>query len=331
MEGVISRSDVHVSAGKLYVGAAVNGVVGRVNTELSARKLHQPVALQAVVLRSDAEAPAADLHSPAAVDAVAPRREHKLTGVDIHKALGVFEIQGIVPCVHRDRRAAEIQRVIGMQAILRGADRQRPAGDDQIVVDGNTVQSLRRDRETAAAVDGQVVVGEDHPVRAVGQGCLGIGAAAGHAVVRSFRQGQKDLVCLIDAQAGVIPAAQLRAVQQQPDLGALFRVDDDAAALQRTAEDIVPGAADDNIPVVKIRTAARNRGRIPGERDDRGSPAVPVAPEIVGGEVCGTDRPLGIRVHQDLYAEAFAVDKQDRQQQDQQKNRNADQVNGFMR
>ena len=127
-----------------------------------------------------------------------------------------------------------------MDAVLGRCDRDISPGDDERIIDVDAMLISRRNRQTAAAVDGQIIMGKDRAAGIVRQRLLGVGGPAGERVLRILRQGQEDLVRLIDPQAGVIGAANRHAVQPDPDLGGIMGVHDDLSILQGTGEYVPP-------------------------------------------------------------------------------------------
>ena len=224
-----------------------------------------------------------------------------------------------------------MQRLVCPQAVGRSGDSDGAAGDDQIVVCGNAVLVARRDRERAAAVDGEIVVREDRAVRPVVQSGLGIALPAGEAVFTALRQGQEDLVRIVDAQARVVRAGDVHSVKHQPDLGRVLGVHDDAAVRKRAADHIAPGACDDHVPVIGVGTAAVYSGSLPLQGDHGGAVDRPAARQIVCREVGAAGIALGILVHDDLNSQALAVDEQDGDRYGQQQHDNADKIKQFMR
>ena len=127
-----------------------------------------------------------------------------------------------------------------MDAVLGRCDRDSSPGDDERIIDIDAVLKSRCNRQTAAAVDGQIIMGKDRAAGIVRQRLLGVDSPAGERVLRILRQGQEDLVCLIDPQTGIIGAADRHAVQPDPDLGGIMGVHDDLSILQGTGEYVPP-------------------------------------------------------------------------------------------
>ena len=127
-----------------------------------------------------------------------------------------------------------------MDAVLGRCDRDISPGDDERIINVDAMLISRRNRQTAAAVDGQIIMGKDRAAGIVRQRLLGVDSPAGERVLRILRQGQEDLVRLIDPQAGVIGAADRHAVQPDPDLGGIMGVHDDLSILQGTGEYVPP-------------------------------------------------------------------------------------------
>ena len=187
------------------------------------------------------------------------------------------------------------------------------------------------DRKTAAAVDGEIVTAEKNAADVVGYGGIGILSAAAHAVFRALRESQKNLVRLLYNQTGVVLAADIRAVQKEPDLGAAVRADRDAAVRQRAGENIAACLGNDCAAVIGIGPASRNRGVIPGEGDLCRAGGVPGTVPVVEREKDGVAASFRVPVHNRLEPEAFAVDEQDREKKRTCKGGNADQINMLMR
>ena len=95
-----------------------------------------------------------------------------------------------------------------------------------------------------------------YAARIVFQSLLGIVRPARQAVLASFSKSQEDLVGLIDTQAGVIIIAYRDTIKQDPDFSVARRVNIDASVLQRSADDVMTAAADDDSTVIEIGTAA---------------------------------------------------------------------------
>ena len=237
----------------------------------------------------------------------------------------------VVARLKAERGGADAQAVVCADGVGLGLDRNAAAGDHQVVLGDDTVQIRRSDRERAAAVDGEIVVREDHAVRPVALSRGGEDHGARHAVVAPLGQGQKDLFRLVDTQAGVVRAAQLHAVEEQPDLGGGVGVDDHAAVGERAGEHEPARAGDDHVPVVGVGAAAGDGGAVAPEGDDRGAAAVPGAVEVVGGEIDRAGVRLIVLVHDDLDAETLAEQEQDGEQKGEHEHDNADGIKVFVR
>ena len=127
-----------------------------------------------------------------------------------------------------------------MDAVLGRCDRDISPGDDERIINVDAMLISRRNRQTAAAVDGQIIMGKDRAAGIVRQRLLGVVSPAAERVLRVLRQGQEDLVRLIDPQAGIIRAAYRHVVQPDPDLGGIMGVHDDLSILQGTGEYVPP-------------------------------------------------------------------------------------------
>ena len=255
----------------------------------------------------------------------------KIAGAYDEKRVRAPETDPLVSGAHGDLRVFDAQAVVDVKPVLRGVYADRAAGDDELVVDVKAVPAARGNAETAAAVDGEIVMAEDHAAAFVGDGRLAVFLAAGKAVLRARRQGQKDLVRLVDADARVVRAADLRSVQQDPYLGAVFGADDDAAVRERAGEHIAPRLRDDHVAVVGIGPAAVYRGAVAGEDDARRAGAVPVAGAVVARKPGGVAAVLGIPVHDGRESETLPVHEQQREQDGADKDGNADKVDMLMR
>ena len=218
-----------------------------------------------------------------------------------------------------------------MQAVLRSVDRDCAAGDDQLVVDVKAVLAARRDAQAAAAVDRKIVMAENHAAAFVGDGRLGILRAACETVFRARRQSQKDLVGLIDADAGVVGAADLHPVQLDPDLGRAVRADNDAAIRERAGEHIAARLRNDHVAVVGVGPAAVDHGGVALEDDPRRAGVIPVPVPVVARKPGGVGAVLGIPVDDRGEAVTLPVHEKHGDQDGADEDGNAKEVDVLMR
>ena len=106
-----------------------------------------------------------------------------------------------------------------MDAVLGRCDRDSSPGDDERIIDIDAVLKSRCNRQTAAAVDGQIIMGKDRAAGIVRQRLLGVDSPAAERVLRVLRQGQEDLVRLIDPQASseqltVTPFSRIQTLEE---------------------------------------------------------------------------------------------------------------------
>ena len=331
LDALITLADEDAAAGDADAAVGMDAVVRRADRERTARDREAAAAVDAVRVRAEFKAAAFDEQVSSALDGGAGAVNVKAAGGNVQERVRPLEVQAFVPRADFEGSLFDVQTVIDVDAVLGRVDGDAAAGDGQLVVDVNAMLVSRREREAAAAVDGEIVMTEDHAAGVVGQGRFGIRRAARHAVFGSVREGQEDLLRLLHAQARIVGAADVRPVEQDPDLGAAVGADDNAAVRERAGDHIASGLGDDHIAVIDVGSASGDRGAVPGERDARGAGRTPASVTVVSGEEGGIAAALRIPVHDGSEAEAFAVYERSGEQERTDKDGNANQINVLMR
>ena len=236
------------------------------------------------------------------------------------------------PVIHgRDRQRSfhHPQTVVDMNAVARRIDCDRSSGDHQIIVGFDPMFIRRRHRQTAAAVDRQVIVREYDAARAVRQCFFRVLRPGGKTVFRSFCQRQENLISLIHTDTGIIRTADLHAVQQDPDLRGIRCIHNNAAVCQRTGHHIFPGVADVHTAVVRIGAPPGNGGILPFQCDHRRSRCIPAGILIVIREPDIIGVILGVGIDDTGQAKCFAVHEENGPQHGKNDHDDADFVEVF--
>ena len=288
-------------------------------------------AVDAVGGRAETEAAALNQEPARALDAGAFAGDLNVAGGNVQKRLFPLEVEPFIPGPELQLRIFDAQAVVCVNGVLGRFDADAAAGDDQLVIGVDSVLVCACDRKTAAAVDGEIVAAEENAADIVGCGGFGIRSAAAHAVLRALRERQKNLVRLLCNQARAVLAADIHAVQQEPDLGAAVRADRDTAVGQRARENIAACLGDDDAAVIGIGPASCNHGMIPGEGDPCCAGGIPGTVPVVEREKDGVAASFRVPIHNCFQPEAFAVDEQDREKKRTRKDGNADQINMLVR
>ena len=127
--------------------------------------------------------------------------------------------------------------VLSGQTVGGAVDVVDAAGDLQRILGHDAVTCRGGDDENAAAVQGQVILGEDHGVDVVSVNGRE-GAAVGKSVGGARRQGEEHLVCLTDVNGCAGLTVDGHTVENQLSFVALSRVDDDHAVVQGAGENV---------------------------------------------------------------------------------------------
>ena len=192
----------------------MDAVVARAEFKSAALDGDAALAVQAVRLGIKGDAAALDAHIRRALEGRAAAFDIDAAGGDVQERIRALDVDALVARAQDQRGLFQAEAVVYVDGVLGRVHRDFAAGDDQLVVYVDAVLIGRRDRETAAAVNGEVVAAEDRAAGVVIEGGLGIFRAARHAVFRARSEGQEDLVRLLDTQARVVGAADVRPVKQ---------------------------------------------------------------------------------------------------------------------
>ena len=206
----------------------MDAVVPGGNGQLAAFDADIPRGGDAVVGALNRQCAVQQKHFTRGVQTLISGRRRDAAGLHVEDALLSGDAEAVVPGGQCQIRLCQVQAVVCVQSVVQSLHRNAAPGDHKVVVSHNAVRGGRIYRKTAGPVQRQIIPGEDGAVHSQFL-CPGGEGRAGHAVLRSFRQGQEDLVRLLHVQAGPVGAVQLHPVQQKPDLGLLRGVDDDAA------------------------------------------------------------------------------------------------------
>ena len=101
--------------------------------------------------------------------------------------------------------------------MITGGDFIYAGGNGHLVLAHDAAAGGAGDMQGAVAVEGDVVLGEYHGVHVVFI-LGGKAAAVGEGIHRALGQSDKDLVCLLDVDGGIVGAVDAHTVQNQLDL-----------------------------------------------------------------------------------------------------------------
>ena len=289
------------------------------------------VHVDAVALGAEIHAAALKQERARALEPRAGTVHREAAGGDAEKALRVLDLDPLVPRLEGEGGVFRAEAVVHVQGVARGLDRDVAARDDEIVVRVDAVLPARRDAQTAGAVYGEIVPACDDAAAPGLHGLVAVNLAAGHAVLGPVREGEEDLVGLVDAQARVVRAGDVRPVQHDPDLGAAVGAHDEGAVLQRAGDAIAPGLGEDHLVVIGVGPAAADAGVVAEKGDLRRAGGVPGTVAVVAGEEGGIAALYRVPVHDGLDAEALAVYEQDRDKERADEDGNADEINVLVR
>ena len=241
VHAVVAGPDGEIAAVDRQIAVCMEGVVRSVDSEIAIQD-NQPIAgLDALgagggILRSrivilipaaPAKAPHHIVRMGFAVDRAAVDGQIKAAARDEHIALTFFFILGANGVLAgRDGKTAVVNAhaVVGVQAPALRRDGIGAAGDLEVVLAHDAVIG-GNDGQSACAVEGEILLGEDRPVD-LGVFVKGRG---GQEVIRALRQGDEHLVGLlhIDGRAGF--GGDADTIQHQLHLGLVIRADSNRA------------------------------------------------------------------------------------------------------
>ena len=198
MEGVVAGGHGEGAAGDRQGAVGVHGVIFGINAEGAAgdrqvlRRLDALPGLRcgggagaspaagaaphpagvghggAAAAGGNGEISAGNQDVPGGVQPVVPGPDLKgsAQNVDVSQCgvIVVFRVEAVGAAFDEEAAGLNAEAILAGHALLGGGDAVGAAGDLQIVLADDAVAGLAGDRQTAAAVDRQIVLGKDHAV-----------------------------------------------------------------------------------------------------------------------------------------------------------------------
>ena len=281
------------------------------------------ICIKTIVTWIDSDIAAGDIDRQSFQSLAAFRNDDR-AALDIKFSVAV---NGIISRLDGQICCRKSEAVTYMYAVFRRCDGDRAPCDDQRVIRVYPVLIICCDRQTSAAVDRQVVVGENSTAGIVLQSIGGILRTACEGILRSFSQRQEHLVRLVYDQTGVITACHIHAIEPQPDFGRVIGLHCDAAVCQCAGQNIPAAVGDHNASVIGICAVSLDLSSIAGKcYIGRICVVAPRPVQIVGSEVSCTGVVFGIFIGDHLDSQLFTVHEYHGHKERQHKYDNTDLV-----
>ena len=181
-------------------------------------------------------------------------------------------MQAVGPGLDGEAAVGDRDAVLAPNGAFGGTDLVDAAGDGHLVLAHDAVARGGGDDQLAGAVEGDVVLGEDHGVHVVVVD-LDEAAAVGEGVDGALGKGLEDLIRLDDVDGREGLGVNRHVVQHQLDLVVLVRVDDDAAVFQRAGENVGARRGDGDGAAGDLHAVrgSGNAGAVQGDENRFGS------------------------------------------------------------
>ena len=223
---------------------------------------------------------------------------------------GPFRMDAVLPGGNRQIRRCHPEVIIDPEAVAGNCDGDGSAGDDQIILRGDSVQGGRNDTQAAVPVNCQIIMGKDDRVGSVRRGVLRECIPAGQAVFRSVREGQENLIRLIDPDACVIAAVEGYAAEHDPDFGIPRSVHDNVSVGQLTGNNILSALGNHQAAVQPIGSVSGDLRGISAKGDLYGFRGIPASVQVILREIFTAGVSFRVRVRNPLDSELFTVHEQ---------------------
>ena len=164
----------------------LNALVTRGNEQRAGLNRAGATRLDAMValLRShrDLQIAASDGNVGGCHDSLVGSRNGDIARLDVGVSALVVNGNAVVFGVYAQTCVGDPHTVVGVDGVFWCGNRNVSASNNKVVVGGNAMLVAGRHHKGAASVNGQVVVGKDRAVGAVGKGLLAVGITAGQRV-----------------------------------------------------------------------------------------------------------------------------------------------------
>ena len=263
VETVVCGVDGDISSGDIN-DECLNSFIALIDQQCSVPDIYGSIGVNAVISCGNGNVSACQRDFSGRVDAVICSCH--IYGSGLYIQISIFFFVGsdkaVIARIDCDRSLLDAEAVICVNGVRRGSHGDRSSCDDEIIIGRYSMSVCCVHREASAAVDRQVIMGENSSVCPVAEGLVRVCRTAGQGILTAFRECQEDFVGLIHPDACIVAAIDFYTIEPNEDFGGIIGVYRQITISERAGNYVVPGIRDHYVPVTCIGTVSGDDGFI---------------------------------------------------------------------